>query len=674
MDPTHPDTEKAGLLCQIVSPIGMLGYGFDVNDLEHGLEITLSTNAPTAIIIDSGSTDGGPNKLALGGTTTPRSSYERDLRKLIRAVKIYRVPLLISSAGGDGSDAHVKEFLDIIDEIQQSDDQGDSVKLKVLAIYSQASPDLLLQKLANNKISGCGPCVPFLTEVDILASPTIVGQIGPEPFVQAMATHPDFDILISGRAYDPSLYVAFCAFHAFNKTDRPFKELGADVLGGFTHMGKIMECGGVCATPKSSAAMAKVYADGTFDIRPLAEGSRCTTQSVAAHSLYEKSRPDILPGPGGNLDLNTATYQALGDGITVRAKGAIFRLSRDNDGVAYTIKFEGAKVVGHRSIFIGSFCDPILIAQLPSFLRRVKEYVVQQHVHVDKECKWELEFHVYGQNPCASSTTQQGEVFMVGEALADTQSLAASVSSCARIACVHGSYEGQKATSGNLGMGIGGQMNIEMGPCAQFSIYHLLEMKEGEEEAVEISPDGEDQSIPIHRFIRWEMRWIGDGPSLDHNKPRVLKSSKNDFTENNQVQTTPEETLRSGPLTGTHLLGTLAQIIRSKNSGPYEITLDVMFSDPTIYNQIKASNILTADNIASLYDMSVEDIVWCGFFDPALAFKATIPRRARFSDNAGKDSTNIVVSSGGPWESDVHGSQKYLPLMKLEVDLDILTI
>lgn len=546
-----------------------------------------------------------------------------------------------------------------------------SVKLKVLAIYCQASPDLLLQKLSNNKITGCGPCVPSLTEADILASPTIVGQIGPEPFVQAMAAHPDFDILISGRAYDPSPYVAFCAFHAFNKTYRPFKDLGADVLGGFTHMGKIMECGGVCATPKSSAAMASVYADGSFDIRPLAEGSRCTTQSVAAHSLYEKSRPDILPGPGGNLDLNTATYQALDDGITVRAKGAIFRSSRYDDEAPYMIKFEGAKVVGHRSIFIGSFCDPILIANLPSFLRRVKEYVVQQHAHVDKKDKWELEFHTYGQNPRASSSTQQGEVFIVGEALASTQSLATSVSSCARIACVHGSYEGQKATSGNLGMGIGGQMNIDMGPCAQFSIYHLVEMEDGEEEAVGIGLDGQDDSGK--RFIRWEMRWIGDGPSLDHNKPRVLKSSKNDSTRSDQARTTPEETLRSIPLTGTHLLGTVAQVIRSKNSGPYEITLDVMFSDPTIYNQIKSSNILTAEKIASLYDMAVEDIVWSGFFDPALAFKATIPRRARFSGNAGKGSTSIVVSSGGPWETDVHGSQKYLPLMNLQVNFDVIS-
>ncbi|RAO67758.1 uncharacterized protein BHQ10_003770 [Talaromyces amestolkiae] len=482
-----------------------------------------------------------------------------------------------------------------------------------------------------------------------------------------MTAHPDFDILISGRAYDPSPYVAFCAFHAFGKSCRPFEELGLGVLGGFTHMGKIMECGGVCATPKSSAAMASVYQDGSFDIRPLAEGSRCTTQSVAAHSLYEKSRPDILAGPGGILDLNTARYRALEDGISVRAKGALFRLSKEHDGEPYKIKFEGAKVVGHRSIFMGSFCDPILISQLPSFFTRVKEYVVQQHSHldkVDKESKWELEFHVYGQN-AHNSRLQQGEVFIVGEALASTQSLATSVISCARIACVHGSYKGQKATSGNLGMGIGGQMNIEMGPCAEFSIYHLVEMDEGEEDAVEI---GHDDSAK--RFIRWEMRWIGNGPSLDHNKPRVLKSSESDSSVTNQE--TSKDTPKANILSGIHLLGTLAQVIRSKNSGPYEITLDIMFSDPTTYEQIKNFNILTAEKIASLYNISVEDIVWCGFFDPALAFKATIPRRARFSDIAGKSSSSLAVSSGGPWENDVHGSQKYLPLMNMEVDFDVL--
>jgi len=31
MDPNHPDTEQTGLLCQIITPIDMLGYGVDAN-------------------------------------------------------------------------------------------------------------------------------------------------------------------------------------------------------------------------------------------------------------------------------------------------------------------------------------------------------------------------------------------------------------------------------------------------------------------------------------------------------------------------------------------------------------------------------------------------------------------------------------------------------------------
>jgi hypothetical protein len=36
---------------------------------------------------------------------------------LLKALLKYHVPLLISSAGGDGSDAHVDDMIDIITEI-----------------------------------------------------------------------------------------------------------------------------------------------------------------------------------------------------------------------------------------------------------------------------------------------------------------------------------------------------------------------------------------------------------------------------------------------------------------------------------------------------------------------------------------------------------------------------
>jgi hypothetical protein len=107
----------AEVLCRIITPVGMLGYGFEQDLAIIALEDSRTLSAPTALILDSGSTDSGPSKLALGSMTCPRSSYERDLGKLIPLAIQYKVPILISSAGGDGSDEHVDTFLDIIREL-----------------------------------------------------------------------------------------------------------------------------------------------------------------------------------------------------------------------------------------------------------------------------------------------------------------------------------------------------------------------------------------------------------------------------------------------------------------------------------------------------------------------------------------------------------------------------
>lgn len=102
---------------QVITPTGMLGYGFDEDATETLLARFSDWPTPTAMALDSGSTDSGPSKLALGTTTCPKSAYERDLRKLMILAAKYKVPVLISSAGGDGSDEHVDLFLDIMKSI-----------------------------------------------------------------------------------------------------------------------------------------------------------------------------------------------------------------------------------------------------------------------------------------------------------------------------------------------------------------------------------------------------------------------------------------------------------------------------------------------------------------------------------------------------------------------------
>lgn len=67
-------------------------------------------------------------------------------------------------------------------------------------------------------------------------------------------------------------------------------------------MGKIMECGDECAVPKGRTIIARLR-KANFELTPMNPLERCTPVSVAAHTLYEKTQPDQLPGPGGILHL-----------------------------------------------------------------------------------------------------------------------------------------------------------------------------------------------------------------------------------------------------------------------------------------------------------------------------------------------------------------------------------
>lgn len=228
--------------------------------------------------------------------------------------------------------------------------------VNAISLYSGIDKGLILQRLKDGHITGCGVSVPPLTASAVHDAARVVAQVGPEPFVDALEANPDVNVIIGGRGYDPAPYIGFCIYQLRRRIPGC---TAADVqarLGGFTHMGKIMECGGHCAKPKSHGAVATVYTSGLFDVRPTAPDARCTAQSVATHALYENARPDVLGGPGGTLHLKDAVYEELPDGKTVRVVGSRYRSSR-SDGGAYQFKLEAARVSGFRSIFMGSMTD-----------------------------------------------------------------------------------------------------------------------------------------------------------------------------------------------------------------------------------------------------------------------------------------------------------------------------
>lgn len=98
----------------------------------------------------------------------------------------------------------------------------------------------------------------------------------------------------------------------------------------------------------------------------------------------------------------------------------------------------------------------------------------------------------------------------------------------------------------------------------------------------------------------------------------------------------------------------LAKVVRSKNSGPYEITFDIMFPDETSYRRVKDSGVLSEELISRLYHVAREDIIVQMFFDPALAYKFTLRRPAR-------------SLQGSVGENDTFGTQQHAPLLDVEI-------
>lgn len=96
-----------------------------------------------------------------------------------------------------------------------------------------------------------------------------------------------------------------------------------------------------------------------------------------------------------------------------------------------------------------------------------------------------------------------------------------------------------------------------------------------------------------------------------------------------------------------------AAVFRSKNSGPFEITVDVLFTDPALYYKIKDSGQINKEVVSKLYNIVPEHITNIVFFDQALGFKITFARK---------------VSSGTFLDRDVYGAQQHAPLMELQVN------
>lgn len=431
---------------KILSPCGILGYGFPKESFINGIN-----KKPNLIAVDAGSTDAGPHKLGAGVGIVSKRAVKKDLELILKGGYDLNIPVVIGSAGGAGARKHVEWTMEIIKEIVSEN----NLYFKTAIIYADVEKDYILGKMKSNDVYPLGP-VPELTEEIISTTNSVVGQMGVEPIITALEN--GAQLIVAGRAYDPSAFAAY-----------PISK-GYDPALAY-HLGKILECGALCAEPGTTKDCIMGYLrKDHFILESLNSNRVCYTTSVAAHTLYEKSHPYILDGPGIQLDVSECVFEQYTD-TTVKVSGSKLKVPQQ-----YTIKLEGAAKVAYRTIVVAGIRDPLMIEKLDEIEDDIRVQLCTYYDDIPQE-DYKVLFHNYGKDGVLEErepNKQVGfEIGLVMEVVAKTQELANTICSSARSTLLHYPYEGRKSTAGNLAFPFA-PSDIEFGPVYKFTVYHLV--------------------------------------------------------------------------------------------------------------------------------------------------------------------------------------------------------
>jgi hypothetical protein len=432
---------------RVLSPTAILGYGFPEESFRRGM-----AKRPHLVAADAGSTDPGPYYLGSGRSFTDRAFVKRDLAFMLREGLSAGAVVVVGSAGGSGAAPHLAWCRAVIEEIAQEE----RLSFRFGVISTDVPKERVKAALRAGRITPL-PFVPDLTEEAIDASTHIVAQAGNEPIERALEA--GCNVVLAGRSYDPACFAAMAVHRGFDE-------------GLALHMGKILECGAIAAAPGSGAdcAFATLYAD-RFVLEALNPARKFTRESAAAHTLYEKSDPYRLPGPGGVIDLTGCSFTEIGDGkVAVRG-------SRHERTVPYRVKLEGARRTGFRSLSIAGTRDPIMIASIDAILAAVTKQVQSMS---GGKTRGTVHFHVYGKDGVMGPTepvkeTRSHELGIVIEAVAPTQEEADTLTSVTRSTLLHYGYPGRISTAGNLAFPFS-PSDIRAGEVYEFSVYHLMDL------------------------------------------------------------------------------------------------------------------------------------------------------------------------------------------------------
>ncbi len=429
-----------------------MGYGnVSAEAIEAGLKLK-----PHIIVGQGTSSDPGPYYLGQDDIYgyVGKANKKRDIGLILGAARRAGIPFIFSGGSPSGSDVQLEGVLRMVHEMAVEN----GYRLRVAVISGEIDKQWLKQELrkgAKARRLAETPRLPeWLTEEEVDRSKRIVAQMGPEPVMEALKAQ--VDGVITGRALDIGLYMAYPLLHGFDK-------------GLTAHMAKSIECGALCATPPINGNVFARLRRDHFEVLPLNPEQRVTISSLSAHAFYE--RPDIARelNPGGYLDVTTARFEQV-DERTVRVSGSTWVEQ------PYTIKLEGVRSIGYRTITIAGLRDPNLVRHARPFAEKARARAREKFAGE----AFSIHFHHYGLGAVLGESEPlrefaAPEVGLVVSVVARTQDLATAICAYVRGQLHFGDFPGRTSTAGNIATPFS-PAEIPMGEVFVWNVWNALEL------------------------------------------------------------------------------------------------------------------------------------------------------------------------------------------------------
>lgn len=428
---------------RVLVPAGALGLGWDADALEAGL-----ARKPDLIAIDGGSTDSGPAYLGRGVSKYSRAQTKAEWGALVDAAHRADCPLVIGTAGTCGSGSAVDWLLEITREVLAASGR----RAKVAVLYCDRDAAALME--AWERVSPL-PGAPTVEAEDLLTCTNIVALAGAEQVQAALGT--GADIIICGRTTDTAILAAL-----------PL-ERGCHA-GGAWHGAKVGECGALCCTHPDTGCIEIEFDETGFTVTPMADISRATPRTVAAHLLYENSDPVVLHEPGGHLDVSGATYTA--DGRSVRVEGSEWIAA------PYTVKLEAARVAGQGVMSLVLVRDPRYVAQIDdwcaSLLARARAKVAERMGDV----AYDLELRRIGLDATLGAlepgTATPNEIGILAQVIAPDAAVAREVAKTVNPLLLHHPLTAEEPMP-TFAFPFS-PPEVDLGPQYEFVLHHVLRL------------------------------------------------------------------------------------------------------------------------------------------------------------------------------------------------------